>query len=354
MCRSFDTKQFTLVHYNSIITAHAILMIFFMVMPALIGGFGKINKNIITKYFSSGQLENIEKYSKLREKLGPYLAGLIEADGHIAVHDANSKSQKYRPKFSVVFSLADEPLARKLASITNVGQVSRKANAGHVLWQIQKKEEVLLIINIINGYMRTPKIEALHRAINWFNTLDSLNIPCLGLDNSPIDSNSWLAGFSDGDANFSISLYDRKKGGSVTGKRVQAFFRIELRQTYHRDVSDEQGGASYFLVLNKIATFLGVNLLSRTRIKGDKVFYAFMVIAHNAASHEKVISYFNRFPLYSSKYLAYKDWRRVVELTKLRNGKAITLEEIKEVEAIKAQYNSKRKTFDFSHLDSLF
>jgi hypothetical protein len=129
----FDTKQFTLVHYNSIITAHAILMIFFMVMPALIGGFGKINKNIIKKYFSSGQLENIEKYSKLREKLGPYLAGLIEADGHIAVHDANSKSQKYRPKFSVVFSLADEPLARKLASITNVGQVSRKANAGHVL-----------------------------------------------------------------------------------------------------------------------------------------------------------------------------------------------------------------------------
>jgi hypothetical protein len=37
------------------------------------------------------------------------------------------------------------------------------------------------------------------------------------------------------------------------------------------------------------------------------VFYAFMVIAHNAASHAKVQSYFDRFPLYSSKYLAYKD-----------------------------------------------
>ena len=37
-----------------------------------------------------------------------------------------------------------------------------------------------------------------------------------------------------------------------------------------------------------------------------------MVIAHNAASHEKVISYFDRFPLYSSSSAraedAYKDW----------------------------------------------
>ncbi len=58
-----------------------------------------------------------------------------------------------------------------------------------------------------------------------------------------------------------------------------------------------------------------------------------MVIAHNSRSHEIVRNYFDRFPLYSSKYLAYKDWCRVVELTKLRDGKAITLEEIKEVEA---------------------
>jgi hypothetical protein len=308
---------------------------------------------MIKKYSSSAPLDIKEKESNLREKLGAYLAGLIEADGSIAVHDANSKSKKYRPKILVVFSLADEPLALKLASVTNTGAVYRKVNAGCVIWHIQKSAEVILIINLINGFMRTPKIEALHRAINWYNTFDNLNLTCLDLDRSPINSNAWLAGFSDGDANFSISLTDRKKGGSIRGKRVQSFFRIELRQTYHRDVSGEQGGASYFLVLNEIAIFLGVSVLSRTRVQGDKLFYAFMVIAHNAMSHEKVISYFDRFPLYSSKYLAYKDWCRVVELTKLRNGKAIILEEIKEVEAIKSQFNSKRKTFDFSHLDSL-
>lgn len=156
-----------------------------------------------------------------------------------------------------------------------------------------------------------------------------------------------------GDGNFSITLTDRKKKGKTTTKRVQTFFRLEIRQTYHRDASVEQGGTSYFAILSKVASYLGVNLLSRTREQKDKVFYAFMVISHSAASHVKAISYFDRFPLYSSKYLAYKDWSFVVEQTRLRAGKALTQKEILEVERIKAQFNSKRKSFDFSHLENL-
>lgn len=351
--------------YNSIITAHAILMIFFMVMPALIGGFGKINKNIIKRYFSL-ELKRyfvVKKESEvklvlltpaeLRSKIGSYLAGLIEADGSIAVHDKNSSAKRYTPKILVVFSLADEPLAQKLAFITSTGTVYNRKNAGCVIWHIQTPADVTKIIHIINGFMRTPKIEALHRMVDWFNNNMDFNIKPLDLDLSPIDSNAWLAGFSDGDSNFSITLTDRKKKGNITSKRVQTFFRIELRQTYHRDVSAEQGGASYFAILSKIATYLNVNLYSRTRIQKDKVFYVFMVISHSAASHAKVISYFDRFPLYSSKYLAYKDWSYVVEQARLRAGKVLTPKEISEVEKIKAQFNNKRKSFDFSHLINL-
>lgn len=337
--------------YNSIITAHAIVMIFFMVMPALIGGFGKINMNTIKRYFSVEKESNEEP--ELRSKLGPYLAGLIEADGSIAVHDRDSNAKKYRPKILVVFSLADEPLAKKLASFTKTGAVYNKKNAGYVIWHIQKTKDVIKIINIINGYMRTPKIEALHRAITWFNNFDNCSLNCLGLDISPLDNNAWLAGFTDGDGNFSINLTDRKKKGNITSKRVQTFFRLEIRQTYHRNVSVEQGGTSYFTILSKVAAYLGVNLLSRTREQKDKVFYTFMVISHSAASHDKVTSYFDRFPLYSSKYLAYKDWSYVVEQTKLRAGKVLTQKEISEVEITKAQFNSKRKSFDFSHLENL-
>jgi hypothetical protein len=38
--------------------------------------------------------------------------------------------------------------------------------------------------------MRTPKIEALHRAIKWYNDHYNINIEPLGLDQSPINSNA--------------------------------------------------------------------------------------------------------------------------------------------------------------------
>lgn len=78
-----------------------------------------------------------------------------------------------------------------------------------------------------------------------------------------------------------------------------------------------------------------------------------MVISHSYRSNAKVTSYFECFPLYSSKYLAYKDWSRLLEKMNLRNGKVLTKQEISEVETIKAQFNAKRKLFDFTHLESL-
>lgn len=78
-----------------------------------------------------------------------------------------------------------------------------------------------------------------------------------------------------------------------------------------------------------------------------------MVISHSLESHKKAIEYFDRYPLYSSKYLAYKDWKSVVEQAQLRNGKPLTAENIKEIQKIKDQFNNKRKQFDFSHLDTL-
>lgn len=67
------------------------------------------------------------------------------------------------------------------------------------------KEGVLAITNLINGKMRTPKIEALHRLINMVNQRLPNPIPLLPLDTTPFGSNVWLAGFTDSDGNFEVA-----------------------------------------------------------------------------------------------------------------------------------------------------
>ena len=180
-------------------------------MPGLVGGFGKINisMNIIKKHFSTNK--ELETQIELRSKIGPYLAGLIESDGTIAVHNKDSNTKKYNPKIAVVFNLVDEPLAKKLASITNAGTIYKKQNAGHVLWQIQKLEDVIKIINIINGFLRTGKIVEFHRAIQWCNDNLYTNIKPLPLNNSRICSDGWLAGFVNKNSSFSITVSDRSR-----------------------------------------------------------------------------------------------------------------------------------------------
>jgi hypothetical protein len=90
-----------------------------------------------------------------------------------------------------------------------------------------------------------------------------------------------LAGFTDADGNFSITVYDRKNNNKVLRTNVQTFFRIEVKQNYSINVTADQGGASYFNIMTKISEFLTVNLYTRTRTVDDRVYYAFMAISHN-------------------------------------------------------------------------
>jgi hypothetical protein len=57
---------------------------------------------------------------------------------------------------------------------------------------------------LLNGNMRTPKIEALHRLIDWLNakSTNGFKLSKLSLENSWLGSNPWLSGFIESDGNF--------------------------------------------------------------------------------------------------------------------------------------------------------
>lgn len=204
--------------------------------------------------------------------------------------------------------------------------------------------------------MRTPKIEALERTITWFNnyiinnqnsklpsTISILSkistIKFKPLDNSAIESNSWFAGFSDADGNFSINIHQRPNKNST---RVQLSYRLEIKQNYHR--ADSEGvKASFFTIMSKLAKYLGVNVYSRSRTLNNKEFFSFTIMSHNRNSHLSLISYFNKFPLLSSKFLDYKDWLYVLEL---QRANPLTTSYLDKAKKIRTDFNSTRTTYN--------
>lgn len=352
-------------------------------MPALLGGFGNerkkgiFNLNNYSNFFyciSSNSLNTKEKHNfstlpiqtnlKNDSLLGSYLAGLIEGDGTFAVHDINSTAKKYRALIIIVFKKADLPLAEYLQNITNCGSILIKSNRGYVLWQIQDIIGVYKIIKLINGYMRTPKIEALNRTINWINDYIDRNqnsklsisktilenitkLEIKEIDTSPIENNPWFSGFSDADANFSINIHKRTNKNST---RVQLFYRLEIRQTYHR-LNNDGEQVTYFSIMSKLANYLGSNVLSRSRIKEDKQFYSFIVMAHNKTSLIKISNYFNKFPLLSSKHLDYMSWKYVLEL---QQSNSITTSYLDEALKIRKDFNKTRTTYNWNHLENCY
>ena len=108
---------------------------------------------------------------------------------------------------------------------------------------------------------------------------------------------------------------------------------------------------SYFPIMSQISCFLGSNVLSRSRIKGDKQFYSFIVMAHNKVSLIKITDYFNKFPLLSSKHLDYLSWRYVLEIQQ-QNPR--TTSYLDEALVLRKDFNQSRTTYNWNHLKNCY
>lgn len=151
-------------------------------------------------------------------QLGYYLAGLIEGDVSIILRQG--KREKISPKIVFTFGKNEIPMYERLQKILNTGVIYSE-NRGVCRYSITNADEVINVINHVNGKFRTPNILALYKAIDNLNKWRNVNIIKLPLDTSSLDSNAWLAGFIDTDGHFSIKLTGNYgSDDSVTRGRV--------------------------------------------------------------------------------------------------------------------------------------
>ena len=385
--------------WNVLITAHALFMVFFLVMPVTMGAFAnrKNNENKIS-------IKNDNTIIMDKNILGSYLAGLIEGDGTITVHNDISKN-RYSPMISIVFTSNDKPVIDYLRNNIEyfynrkIGTIYDKSKHGKfIIWQINKIEDVFILISLINGYFRTPKIIKLYEAINWlnlyiinyedniknnnswFNNINYKKIKSIienidyidikPIDESSLDSNNWLSGFTDADGHFSIILNNRKN----RKPSVDLSYRLKIQQNWssyiknnktksiienivelkimnrYRNYELKHVNLSFHNIIMKIGSFFESNVYSHKTQNKDKIYYSYEVIVFRLDNQLLVKNYFLNHELLSSKRNNFDDWIKVLNCV---NTKKLRTDEycINLAKRIRLNYNSTRTKFNWDHLN---
>jgi len=283
-------------------------------------------------------------HTGITNQLGYYLAGLIEGDGSIILRQG--EREKTSPKIVFTFGKNEIPMYEKLQKILNTGVIYTE-KIGVCRYSITNADEVINVINLVNGKFRTPKILALYKAIDNLNKWRNANIVKLPLDTSSLDSNAWLAGFIDTDGHFSIKLTgEYGSNDNVLRGRVRCVFSIN--QSELNRVTSE----SNVPFMTQLAKFFQVNL--NHKVENSPLFKkpgnTIVFFAQSDRKHYIITTYLTKFPLMSTKYLNYLSFFKGLNYL----GKRLTEQEILDIRAIKSSMNNSRTYYNWDHLNDFY
>lgn len=284
-------------------------------------------------------------------QLGYYLAGLIEADGSIIVPQEYSKNT---PTISIIFNIVDKPLAICIRNQLGFGSIENIIEKNAIKLIIRGKHHILTLVSLINGKFRTPKIEKFNNLIDYINNFwlnSEEKLIALNLDTSSFNENSWLAGFSDGDANININLILPSKSKNKYGQIRLTFELVQSR----KDIKHLEKYKDFMRTLSIfLQSKLEIHHISKYDRSGKQKAWRARITNKKGAT--VLVNYFDKFPMFSSKYLNYKDWRIAYDILIVRKEHIgeNKLDTYKKIEQIKNNMNNKRLIFNWDHLRNFY
>ena len=320
--------------------------------------------NLCFTLIVTGKLSKISKSSFKRRQyhpssnndnlLGHYLAGLIEGDGAIIVPKTvrNQKGKMLYPVVKITFVEKDAPLALKIKQGLKGGTIEHPKNSKYLNLLFQDLNSVKKIAVLLNGKMRTPKIQAHHRLIDWLNARlgEKPKIVKLGLDNSSLGNNPWLTGFLEADGNFFCSFDLNSEG---IAEVVKSYMRISQKQLYKITSDIPKDNNSNFQIMDKIREFLDVKTVNEIKRTKENFFeLAYEVRTTKKTSCDLLINYLSVYPLFSSKHQDFLDWREFHRIRLSREYR--TKEGTYKLIYLKNSMNTKRTQFNWDSLNSFY
>jgi len=218
-------------------------------------------------------------------EFGHYLAGLIDGDGHF------SSAQQ----LIIVFNVLDIQLAYYIKEQIGYGNVRKVKNKNAVLFILAKKNGIEVVVNLIHNKLRTTSkfYQITNNILQNYKFIDLKKTINISLNTSNDLKNHWLAGFSDADASFQIKLIERNNK-----TEVRLNYQIDQKKVY---------------ILTLIKEYLGGNIGYRK--SKDTYYYG----STSYGSAKKVIAYFDRYHMLSTKHINYLKWRKAYILVQSRD-----------------------------------